>query len=213
MQRVGTWLPWSCDAPTIPPPRWDTGLISYSTEARRYFDPVAARHDLSCTCVDEYQVLYESAHAFLSVGFDNGRSYELSVRCGLKSSPIGAVSLSEIMTVEQSSDAASIDGLMASTTTALASCLSDLARLTTRYAPIAFSASEEWFKQLSKLRREEGRHYAVKRDLTTARREADAAWKRKDFPNVVAVLGPVRFYLSASERKKLEYAIGKCTPF
>ncbi|WP_338720871.1 hypothetical protein [Devosia sp. XK-2] len=117
------------------------------------------------------------------------------------------------MTVEEGSDAAKIDGLMASTTNALASCLGHLADLTTRYAPIAFSASEEWFEELSKLRREEGRHYAVKRDLTTARREADAAWKRNDFANVVAVLGPVRFYLSASERKKLEYAIGKCTPF
>ena len=117
------------------------------------------------------------------------------------------------MVVEEGSDAAKIDGLMASTANALASCLSHIANLTIRYAPTAFRASDEWFEQLSKLRQEEGRHYAVKRDLTTAKREADAAWKRKDFANVVAVLGPVRFYLSASERKKLEYAIGKCTPF
>lgn len=186
-------------------------MLSYSTEARRCFDPVAARHGLSCISADECEVLYEDAQAFLSVRFDNGRSYELSVRCGLKASPIEPATLSEIIALENGPEAAKIDGMMSSTAPTLATCLRQLGDLALRYAPIAFSASDAWFEQLAELRRKASRNYAVKSDLTAAKRTADAAWKRKDFAGVVAALGPVRFYLSLSDRKKLEYAIGRCT--
>lgn len=186
-------------------------MLSYSTDARRCFDPVAARHGLSCTSADECEVLYEDARAFLSVSFDNGRSYELRVRCGLKASPIEPASLSEILTLENSPEAVKIDGMMSSTARALATCLSHLGDLTMRYAPIAFSASDAWFEQLAELRRKENRKHAVKSDLVAAKRKAGAAWERKDFAGVVAAFGPVRFYLSPSERKKLEYAARKCT--
>ena len=186
-------------------------MLSYSTEARRCFDPVAAKHGLSCASADESEVLYEDAHAFLSVSFDNGGSYELRVRCGLRASPIESPSLSEIMTLENSPDAFQIDGMMSSTAPALATCLRRLGDLAMRYAPIAFGASDAWFQQLAELRRKENWNYAVNSDLIVAKKKAGAAWERKDFAGVVAAFGPVRFYLSLSERKKLEYAIRKCT--
>lgn len=187
-------------------------MLPYSTEARRFFDPVAAGCGLSCTSADEYEILYEDAQTFLSVCFDNGGTHELAVRCGLQTSPIQPASIFEIMRLAQDSpEAVKIDGMMAATASALSSCLRQLADITARYAPIAFSASDMWFEQLAKLRRKENRDCAVHSDLIAARSKADAAWKRKDFGGVVAALGPMRFYLSPGERKKLEYAARKCT--
>lgn len=186
-------------------------LLSFSTEAKRYFDPIAATHGLSCTSASESEVLYEDARVFLSLSFDNGRSYELSVRCGPKASPIEPARLSEIMRLENSPEDVKIDGLISSTATALHTCLVRLSDLTMRYAPIAFNASDAWYERLAELRREESRKYAVRSDLISSRKEADAAWKQKDFAGVVAALAPVRFYLSTSERKRLDYATGKCT--
>jgi hypothetical protein len=182
-------------------------LISFSAEARRHFDPVAAKFNLSCVVADEQRVRYESSEVFLSVHFDNGRSYELGVEIGQKipGSVERPFSLAEILRLRNGRDVAVIDGLSASNPTKLADGLQLLAELSLRYGDDFLNNSAFSFAQVARLREKESIAYAIQRDLRSARARAEVAWRDKNYAGVIAALEPVKDHLSPADVKCLEY--------
>lgn len=186
-------------------------MIPFLTEAKRHFDRVATKYGLSCALADERRVRYEGSDVFLSVNFDNGRSYELGVEIGQKipNKTERPFSLAEILRLRNIPTAVTIDGLSAFDATKLASDLSLLADLALRHADDFLGGSDLSFAQVAKLREKESIAYAIQRDLRSARARAEVAWGAKNYAAVVAALEPVKSHLLPSEVKRLEYSQSK----
>jgi hypothetical protein len=186
-------------------------LIPFSIEAKRNFDRVASSHGLSFVSADERRVRYEGNDVFLNVNFDNGRSFELCIEIGLRiqGGTVPPSSLAEILRLRNVSSGANVDGLMVSNTTKLTGCLCLLADLTLRHADDFLSGSALSFAQVAKLREKEIITHAIHRELSYARARAEQAWRIKNYAAVVAALEPVKFHLSPSEVKRLDYSRGK----
>lgn len=54
----------------------------FELEARRSFDGLAQQFGMDCVRSSNREVRYESGNTFLSVNFDDGRSYEVGVEIG-----------------------------------------------------------------------------------------------------------------------------------
>lgn len=182
--------------------------IPFVNEGKDQFDHVAQQFGLSCVSTNERCLRYESDAVFLSVNFDNGRSYELGIEIGRKLA--GQVerpfSLAEILRLRGAADAPLIDGTMVHTANQLHDALERLATLVAHYAADFLRGDRIAFLQLAQLREQESMTFALERDLRTAISKAEIAWLARDYRGVLAALEPMEPYLSTAEKKRLEYS-------
>lgn len=188
--------------------------MPFMEEGKSQFDAVAQQFGLSCVSANERSLRYESDAVFLSVNFDNGRSYELGVEIGQKNAgqPERPFSLAEILRLSELADTASIDGMMVHAANQLHDGLARLATLTTQYAADFLKGDTRSFMRLAQLREQESMAFALQRDLRTAISRAESAWAVKDYKALVAALEPMEPYLSVAERKRLNYSRKQLDP-
>lgn len=173
--------------------------------------------DYSFTCVsaEEGRVRYESESVFVEVLFDGRRSFELDIGIGqrnvLHNGRERPFNMGEVLRAKGVEKAESYTFLQASTQERLQRAIERLSELLKKYGPELLKGSPFAFKSVAGLRVREGERYALDRDLKRIRREAQEAWKSKDFAKVVALYRPVEAHLSVSEVKKLEYADKHCS--
>lgn len=183
--------------------------MSFASEVRCHFDPVAERFGLSCVASSEQRVRYENEAVFLTVHFDNGRSYELGVEVGRKTSTQSErpFSLVEVLRLrEAAADAASIDGIIVSDAARLPDAIKRLAALTSEYTSDFLRCNDFSFAQVGRLREKEGDAYALERDLRVAKAKSEIAWSSRNFKALIAALEPLEPHLSSAEKMRLEYS-------
>ena len=67
-------------------------------------------------------------------------------------------------------------------------------------------------ERLAERREQAARDYAAEVVLSQTRERVEAAWKARDYAEVVNLLSPVEHLVSEVERKRLRYARGKISP-
>ena len=182
--------------------------VPFALETRRAFDALARQYEMKCLPSTDREVRYENDNVFMTINFDNGRSYELGVEVGRRklAQPERPFSLAEILRLRNVADAASIDGIMISDMNLLADALTRLARLTSQHAADFLAGSELSFAQVAKLRQRESDAYALKGALREAMTKSEGAWMKQDYQTVVESLEPLEQHLSPAERKRLSYS-------
>lgn len=182
--------------------------VPFALEARHQFDALAQQFGLSCVLSNEWVVRFESDSVFLSVNFDNGRSYELGVEFGKKKpqKPERPFSLAEVLRLMGSAEAQAVDGIMISDSSRLSHALGRLSSLTAQYASDFLLGNDFSFAQVAKLRERESDAYALEGSLRTARARSETAWAKRDYQSIIDALEPLEPHLSPAEKKRLEYA-------
>ena len=181
---------------------------SFALDARRGFDALARQFGMSCVVSNDREVCYESAKTFLTINFDNGRSYELGIEIGRKTSakPERPVSLAEVLRLRGLEEAAVVDGMMVSDAVRLPEALARLAKLTSQHAADFLMGSDFLFAQVAKLQKVESAAYALEGALRFARARSAAAWEKRDHQGVVQPFGPLEEHLTPAEKKRLDYS-------
>lgn len=176
--------------------------------ARRVFDPLADRFGMHYVSGSEWQLRYENDAAFLSIHFDNHRSYEIGVETGQLATqrPERPFNLSEVLRLRGVSSESDIDGFQVKNQTELDTALMRLARLTSTFASDFLRGNPRAFCELGKLRDLECQEYAKARDLRVARITAEQAWAESNYAKFIEICAPRISQLTNSEKKKLEYA-------
>lgn len=182
--------------------------VPFASEARHQFDALAQQFGLSCVLSNEWMVRFENDNVFLSVNFDNGRSYELGVELGKKKpqKPERPFSLAEVLRLRGSAEAETIDGIMVSDPSRLSHALGRLSLLTAQYASDFLLGNDFSFAQIAKLRDRESDAYALEGSLRAARARSETAWAKRDYQSVISALEPLEQHLSPAEKKRLAYA-------
>lgn len=182
--------------------------VPFALEARHQFDALAQQFGLSCVLSNERTVRFENDRVFLSVHFDNGRSYELGVELGKKEpqNPERPFSLAEVLRLRGSAEAQAIDGIMISDYSRLSHALGRLSSLTAQYASDFLLGNDLSFSQIAVLREQECDAYSLEGSLRSARARSEAAWAKRDYQGIIDALGPLEPHLSPAEKKRLEYA-------
>ena len=184
--------------------------LEFKNSVVKSFDFLQSDHSFSCVNANEYSVRYESDTVFVSVRFDNGRSFELDVEIGLRGVLYDGqerpFNLGEVLRLKGVEEKEGYTFLQASTQQRLENAINRLSSLLKLYATDLLDGNRFVFKSLADLRLKEGEEYALKRDLKLIRSEVKKAWKEKDFAKVVNLYSPIKSHITAAEKKKLEYA-------
>lgn len=182
--------------------------LLFSVEAQRQFDPIAQQFGLVRVASTEWGLRYENDKIFLTVNFDNARSYELGVEIGKRNTkyPGPPFSLAEILRLRDVQDAAFVSGLMISNETRLPGVLSRLAQLTISYASDFLVGNDFSFAQIEQMRNKESAEFELASKLRHAKSIVDIAWSTRDYPEIIRALEPLEQHLSVAEKKKLEYS-------
>ena len=156
------------------------------------------------------RVRFESKSVYVEVLFDAQRSFEVGVQIGLADS-LGPgkerpFSLSEILRLRRIPDTDILEGAQATTKSVLGTLLAALARKTRDHARDFLSGDADSYRELASFRELETESYAQEQRLRYMRADADAAWTAKDYLAVIKAYGSSPSLLTASERKRLEYA-------
>lgn len=136
--------------------------LAFLSEAKRYFDPIAADAKMAFEEGHEWGLRYQSAATSLWVGFGNGRTNELLVQVGRRVADAAPrpFSLDEILRLRAAPDATWAEGVTVQDQKALCETLRRLAVLTQTYASDFLNGEEDAYAQVAELRHAESIAYA-----------------------------------------------------
>jgi hypothetical protein len=154
----------------------------------------------------ERRMVYEREDIFVTVAYDYGRSFELSIdlgRVGKSDEP--PFNFGEVL---RSANAPSDVAASYEVTSAevLARSLERLAQSLWRFGPDLLRGEPLAFQRIVRQRETEGVEFANATKLKRARAVAQDAWDRGDYQMVVDTFELLERSLSPSEKKRLEYA-------
>lgn len=186
-------------------------MISFVNVAKQEFDKLANHYGMIEHSKNDQHIRYENSSVFLTVSYDNGRSFEISVEIGQKLAGMAPrpFSLAEILRLVGADEATQVDAfsaLSASSAEKLKTALKYVEGLTARYADEFLRNNNSAYLALANLRERESIAYAIERDLRSARARAMIAWKKNNYADFVDAFQPMEAYLSPSETKHLLYA-------
>lgn len=185
-------------------------MTAFNHVVHQYFDSLAIRHKLQCVFSDSQIVRFANEKVFLQIRFSAHWSFEIGVEIG--EIPTSAdqlerpFNLTEILRLYASPDASYVDGLQTSKPDVLTDIIKRLSVLTEKYASNLLDGLVEDFLKLRNLRDKECAEYALSRDLKYARKNAEKAWKDKNYFAVIKAYEPFNMELTKVERKRLAYA-------
>jgi hypothetical protein len=184
----------------------DLGL---QTQAEQHFRFLVSENGYRCTQSTPYWVRFESPTTFIELVYDGDRSFELGLligKTGLNVSGNPPFSIDEILRLRAAPEAKKFSLVQVTSREVLASFVEQLAQMLRAYGRDFIAGNEQSFADLSEQRRREVKASALERGLRKARAEADTAWHKKDYCEVVKALKPLRATLTAVEVGKLEFA-------
>lgn len=185
-------------------------LLEFSNNVKKHFDFLLGPYGFKCTKSNNHNVTYENQHVFITIHFDNGISFELDICFGhhsmLFNENMQSFNLGELLRLY---DVEKIEGytfFQAATQNSLNRCIEKLSLLLKKYGHDVFTGNNRTFARLNELRLRECSQYARQKELTFARKDAEQAWQRKDYHNVVELYSKIYKLLTKSEKRKLDYA-------
>ena len=183
-------------------------MISFVNVAKQEFDKLANHYGMIEHSKNDQHIRYENSSVFLTVSYDNGRSFEIGVEIGQKLAGMAPrpFSLAEILRLVGADEDTQVDALSASSAEKLKTALNYVEGLTARYADEFLRNNNSAYLALANLRERESIAYAIERDLRSARARAMIAWKKNNYADFVDAFQPMEAYLSPSETKHLLYA-------
>jgi hypothetical protein len=153
-------------------------------------------------------VRFESPWLFINL-YHGRRSYEIGLELGQIGRPEDEdqpYPMSALLEAVGSSDAKNYLNYTARNMDAVDAGVARLAKLFNQNITEEFLARRDLFNLLKQQRKSRADSFALKTNLEQARSIVEPAWRTKDYKKVVEILLPLSEHLTASERKKLEYA-------
>jgi len=149
---------------------------------------------------------YESEWVFINI-YHGRLSYEIGFECGLKSK--GEDSRYRLPTILRGllGEAYSKEAvLQASEKEAILRCIVKMAELVSKHCGSLLNAEELAFAQVEKASVEESQEITEKYTIDPVKRQAEQAWRKKDYDKVKSLYRSIINKLSPIEIKRLEYA-------
>lgn len=164
-------------------------------------------HELGFRMVvsDETYLRYESDKVFVNI-YHGRSSFALSFEIGLLVAPGSQYYPEEVAAL---GGAEGETFFQASTPDRVRKYLVRLSDLLRRHGSRLLTGDEAEFKRLQEVRDRTATTVTRGYFLSAMREKSDAAWKRRDYRAVVEALSEIGPDMSAAERRKLQYAIGK----
>lgn len=185
-------------------------MSGFAKLAQDEFSFLVSKYNFRCAAATNYVVRYESDEVFVAVRYDATRSYELDVEIGQLNVLYGGeerpFNLGEVLRLEGVAEKENYTFFQASDSVALTNCVARLSSLLSAHAAELLQNNKFSFKRLSDLREKECDQYELETNLAHIRREAQIAWKNRDYPKVASLYKPVENAISELERKKLVFA-------
>lgn len=151
-------------------------------------------------------VVYESLAIFVSLFYDDQRSFEVSLGLGRKCDLNPSYTFEEILRSQSVPLALWPSGYSAKTLSDAQILIEKMSEIIASYAvPLLEGDAASWAR-ITEQRRGDCETYAAATSLANAKRAASAAWAAKDYPKVVEALEAVETSLSKTDSTKLAYA-------
>jgi hypothetical protein len=154
-------------------------------------------------------VRYESSDVFVNV-YHGRTSFELGVEIGLLREPDGdKLNITDIITwagVAEDEGFGQHVMFQVSSPEGVSEFVPKLARLVCAYGIPFLKGDATAYQQAREMRARVAAGYVKDIGLRGLRRKAEAAWRAKDYAQVVEIYGPIYCELSEVEAKKLAYA-------
>jgi hypothetical protein len=162
------------------------------------------------TQCDPTRLQYESAQTFVAVEWD-ARSGELNVFIGLQprqGEVRDAFSLRDLLAMENVDVPERKMPFQVAEEIKLGPFLGKMAEDTRAHARLALAGDRMFFRRLETFRSAQAEAYMQDMKLRRVRTEADQAWQKRDLDKLITLYTSIKDQLSASEKAKLDYAIG-----
>lgn len=165
-------------------------------------------YSFDCTQANETAVQYDSDFLSIAVCYDP-YSAEVSLTFSRPRHDECPYSLAELMELYGAEFEWGGTFAQASTPQALQKVLHTFATALIHCGAALLNGDQETFKLLDGKRRQS----LVRATMDEARRNADTAWRERDYPELVRILKPIQAQLSLHEAGRLEYALKRvhCT--
>jgi hypothetical protein len=151
-------------------------------------------------------VVYESLAIFVSLFYDDQRSFEISLGLGRKNDSNHSYTFDDILRSQSVPLALWPSGYSAKTLNDAQILIEKISKIIASYAvPLLQGDAASWAR-IAEQRRSECEAYAAAAYLVNAKRAANSAWAAKDYPKVVEALTTVETSLSKADLSKLAYA-------
>jgi hypothetical protein len=150
-------------------------------------------------------IRYESSKICLNI-YHGRRSYEIALEIAPRRAPLKTYSVSEALRLISPGQARVYRHYAAHTAEGVAEGVRRLSILWHECLDAGLLDEKELFSRLDLQRQCLNRDYSLEIELRHARKEAELAWKQREFKKVAQLLLPLQAHLSPSELKKLKYA-------
>jgi len=185
--------------------------LRFQTIAIKEFEFLMHKYSFKCVQSDSCKIQYESDAVFVTVHFDENRSYELGCELGRMDDSEGSLEcpfdLGEIIRWKELSQKDIHTAFQVTNIEDLQKFCQLLASHLQCYAHELLIGTESAFKTLADFRDKECVEYALARDLEIMRDQLEDIWQTKNYNKVIELLSPLKKHLKHSEIKKLEYAL------
>lgn len=181
--------------------------LEFETAVRASFD-VIEQYDFQCVSSSETEVVYHSDLVEVAITFDR-RSYEIAVELKLLRDE-HAIHFSRLIALASPEEAKRWQLVQASSREKIKSLVPQLAALLLQYGRGALRGDAEVFDEMKTVEELDAQRTTHGIEARQARRRAEAAWRAKNYSEVVSALAPIQEHLVPSELMKLDYAKRHC---
>lgn len=185
--------------------RPDQDPLGFSRATERAFRFLIDDYRFRLVSPDPPVVRYESESAFLHVWFES-HSFELYFAIGLLTNPNVSYSSTDLIDFASESEMPGTSCIQVTTPDGMVRLTQKLANILLQYGESALHGDADFYDRIAEDRTQKSKTYMRSLELADARRDADAAGQKRDYPKVVAALEKVGCALSPAEAKKLDYA-------
>lgn len=176
------------------------------------FDFLVQDYGFRCIKSDMTFVRFESSAVFVNV-YHGRASYEIGVEIGLINDPLAQIEspltlrdIVEFNGAENQIGYTRVVTFSAYNPELVRKFVNKLADFVKVYAEPELKGDRVVFDQLRAFRSRQAADEERERRLSRIRREADKAWRDKDYSSVISLFEKMETYLTPAEAKKLEYA-------
>ncbi|MCD4823976.1 MAG: hypothetical protein K8S55_05175 [Phycisphaerae bacterium] len=184
----------------------DRRELKFEEAVQQHLEPILYQHGFIRVDATPSAVRFETTKVLLVITHDTQLSYEIETTIALRSHPKECYSIQDILEAIIGTQPGESYFFQASTPERVQYCVKNIAELLQKCGDSIFRGDSNIFHRMDMI--SEARACALEKKIveTPIRRAAVAAWKDKDYVNVVKYYGSIMESLTPSEAKKLEYA-------
>lgn len=183
---------------------------NFSRLVENKFSFLISEYGFRCVFAISDFVRFESEDVFVSIFYDSNRSYEIGVEIGQlnvlfndKERPFNLVEILRLEGVVGEKDNMSLQAIDSIN---IINVISRLSVLLSTYAVEFLKNSQFDFRRLSNFREMECNQHELQSEWFSIRREAQVAWRKKDYLKFIELYSSFKGSLSEVEKGKLAFA-------